>query len=329
MMTFVGIAYLAASAESPVAICDSPSCTTDATSAPSRVNTLPRAIARPPALDATCCEQSSHSSMRERSMKPHAVAEARLLRLRADPRHAVRITRDVEQRRIRGIGEHGAVERLIVRHRGDRLDPRVRDRRRRWRIEQRHRTYLPHFHRARHSQPRSMLGSEAIRHDEPLVELRRQSLGARHLRHSLVLEADRARAVRRERHGCQHDLAPALIAGHLSLHEAPAVAHAPHAVPDRNLRIAGKQEVDVDRVTRAVLHVRPAVASTWASSSPPKTRGRRYSMLRASKRSSPSDLASSASSSFWSGLDICARGSLTRGVEVKARAHGADDGTSG
>jgi hypothetical protein len=49
-------------------------------------------------------------------------------------------------------------------------------------------------------------------------------------------------------------IAPALIAGHLSLHEAPAVAHAPHAVLDRNLWIAGKQEVDVDRVTRAVLH---------------------------------------------------------------------------
>jgi hypothetical protein len=30
--------------------------------------------------------------------------------------------------------------------------------------------------------------------------------------------------------------------------------HAPHAVLDRNLGIAGKQEVDVDRVTRAVLH---------------------------------------------------------------------------
>ena len=99
-----------------------------------------------------------------------------------------------------------------------------------------------------------MLGGEAIRRDEPLVELRRQALGARHLRHSLVLEAGGVRAVRRERHGCEHDLAPALIAGHLSLHEAPAVAHAPHAVLDRNLRIAGKQEVDVDRVTRAVLH---------------------------------------------------------------------------
>src|SRR5262249_34944571 len=49
---------------------------------------------------------------------------------------------------------------------------------------------------------------------------------------------------------CAHDLAPALIAGHLSLSEAPAVAHARHAVLDRNLRIAGKQEVDVDRVTR-------------------------------------------------------------------------------
>src|SRR5262245_25995354 len=48
--------YLTPSAESPVAICESPSCTTDATSAPSRVNTLPRPIARPPALDATCCE---------------------------------------------------------------------------------------------------------------------------------------------------------------------------------------------------------------------------------------------------------------------------------
>lgn len=56
MMTFVGIAYLPSSAESPGAICESPSCTTDATSAPSRVNTLPRAIARPPALEATYCE---------------------------------------------------------------------------------------------------------------------------------------------------------------------------------------------------------------------------------------------------------------------------------
>jgi hypothetical protein len=56
MITFVGIAYLPPSAESRGAICESPSCTTDATSAPSRVNTLPRAIARPPALDATCCE---------------------------------------------------------------------------------------------------------------------------------------------------------------------------------------------------------------------------------------------------------------------------------
>jgi hypothetical protein len=56
LMTFAGIAYLPASAESPGAICESPSCTTDATSAPSHVNTLPRAIARPPALDATCCE---------------------------------------------------------------------------------------------------------------------------------------------------------------------------------------------------------------------------------------------------------------------------------
>src|SRR5262245_27140514 len=56
MMTFVGIAYLPPSAESPGAICESPSCTTDATSAPSHVNTLPRAIARPPALDATYCE---------------------------------------------------------------------------------------------------------------------------------------------------------------------------------------------------------------------------------------------------------------------------------
>jgi len=55
-MTFVGIAYLPPSVESPGAICESPSCTTDATSAPSHVNTLPRAIARPPALDATCCE---------------------------------------------------------------------------------------------------------------------------------------------------------------------------------------------------------------------------------------------------------------------------------
>src|SRR5215468_7660036 len=53
MMTFVGIVYLPPSAESPGAICESPSCTTDATSAPSHVNTLPRAIARPPALDAT------------------------------------------------------------------------------------------------------------------------------------------------------------------------------------------------------------------------------------------------------------------------------------
>ena len=99
-----------------------------------------------------------------------------------------------------------------------------------------------------------MLGSEAIRHDEALVKLRCQSLRARHLRHSLVLEAGGAHAVRRERHGREHDFAPALIAGHLSLHEAPAVAHATHAVLDRNLRIAGKQEVDVDRVTRAVLH---------------------------------------------------------------------------
>jgi hypothetical protein len=49
MMTFVGIAYLPPTAESPGAICESPSCTTDATSAPSCVNTLPRAIARPPA----------------------------------------------------------------------------------------------------------------------------------------------------------------------------------------------------------------------------------------------------------------------------------------
>ena len=32
----------------------------------------------------------------ERSMKPHAVAEARLLHFRADPRHAVGIKRDVE-----------------------------------------------------------------------------------------------------------------------------------------------------------------------------------------------------------------------------------------
>ena len=48
--------YLRPSAESLAAICESPSCTTDATSAPSRVNTLPRAIARPPSLDATCCE---------------------------------------------------------------------------------------------------------------------------------------------------------------------------------------------------------------------------------------------------------------------------------
>ncbi len=55
--TVVGVpTYLPPSAESPVAICESPSCTTEATSAPSRVNTLPRAIARPPALDATCCE---------------------------------------------------------------------------------------------------------------------------------------------------------------------------------------------------------------------------------------------------------------------------------
>ena len=38
---------------------------------------------------------------------------------------------------------------------------------------------MPHFHRARHNQPRSMLGGEAIRQDEPLVELRRQALGAR------------------------------------------------------------------------------------------------------------------------------------------------------
>src|SRR5262245_6841848 len=37
-------------------------------------------------------------------------------------------------------------------------------------------------------------------------------------------------------------------------------------------------------------------------------------MLRASKRSSPSGLASSASSSVWSGLDICARGSPIRSV---------------
>ena len=114
-----------------------------------------------------------------------------------------------------------------------------------------------------------MLGGEAIRHGEPLVEIRRQALGARHLRHSLVLEADGVRAVRRERHGCEHDLAPALIAGHLSLHEAPAVAHAPHAVLDRNLRIAGKQEVDVDRVTRAVLHRARGRGQHLASRSPP------------------------------------------------------------
>src|SRR5215471_7424109 len=48
--------YLPPSAESPGAICESPSCTTDATRAPSRVNTLPRAMAQPPALDGTCCE---------------------------------------------------------------------------------------------------------------------------------------------------------------------------------------------------------------------------------------------------------------------------------
>jgi transposase-like protein len=54
--TFVGIAYPPPRAESRGAICASPSCTTDATRAPSRVNTLPRAIARPPALEATCCE---------------------------------------------------------------------------------------------------------------------------------------------------------------------------------------------------------------------------------------------------------------------------------
>ena len=187
-------------------------------------------------------------------MKPHAVAEARLPRFRADPRHAVRIARDVEQRRIRGIGEHGAVQRLIVRHRGDRLDPRVRDRRHRRRIEQRHRTYVPQFHRARHGQPRSLLGGEAIRRGEPLVELQLQTLGSRHVRHCLVLEAGGVRAVGRERHGCEHDLAPALIAGHLSLREAAAVAHAPHAVLDGNLRIAGKQEVEVECVTGAVLH---------------------------------------------------------------------------
>jgi hypothetical protein len=47
-------------------------------------------------------------------------------------------------------------------------------------------------------------------------------------------------------------------------------------------------------------------------------------MLRASKRSSPSGLASSASSSVWSGLDICARGSPIHSVGDGAAAHKID-----
>ena len=77
-----------------------------------------------------------------------------------------------------------------------------------------------------------------------------------------------------ERHGCEQDLAAALPGRTLSLGEAPAVPHAPHAVLDREGR--GRREGGRSRGARAVrvLRVRAAVTSTWASNSPPKTRGR-------------------------------------------------------
>ena len=83
------------------------------------------------------------------------------------------------------------------------------------------------------------------------------------------------------RDGCEHDLAPALIAGDLPQHETP---HAPHALLDRNLRVAGKQEVSVDSVTRAVLHHARDRAQHLGEQLAAEDPGPKCSMLRASKR---------------------------------------------
>ena len=185
-------------------------------------------------------------------MEPHAVVQAGAHEVRVVPAHLVGGQDGVEERHVRRVGGHAGVQQRDRRAARRRPGSTAADRARR----------RPRWCQGRSPMWRWSIGwgrsnqsaSSSFQGCEPLEE-RRQGLGRGHVRHGeLVLQA----LLGVVEGGRQVEDGPAVLHGHDAPGgERPAVADPVDLVEDGDGRVAGPQEVRVQRVDPAVLDRAP------------------------------------------------------------------------
>ena len=189
----------------------------------------------------------------ERAVQPQRVVEARRHDGLLEHAAAVRRERGVEQRHVGGVGEHALVDRRLVRQLAGRADPDVETA-----VLDLLAEVAAVFDRAQLDRPLALVvAPHRLRHQRQhaLADFgfARQLVGRGDVRHLRLMGETFFVAVERHRH--DEDRLAVLDRLHPPRGEALAVAHALDVVDDRNLGIAGEQEIGVQRMRRPLLDV--------------------------------------------------------------------------
>ncbi len=190
-----------------------------------------------------------------RRVEPDCVVDRRRLQRWLGPRHAVRQQSRVEQRHVAGVGEQATGERRLAgQRRGQRRgqpEPVVGDRLRLARLERMSRLDRAELERpfARRPQAAPRFGSRCgTGAEQRLLGLQQRRCGdARHRRRMVEAVLDDLERCResKDRPAVLDRLDP-------PRREAGAVALARHLIDDRSARVAGAQEIGVQRMRQPV-----------------------------------------------------------------------------
>ncbi|PRD36378.1 UNVERIFIED_CONTAM: hypothetical protein NCL1_08867 [Trichonephila clavipes] len=183
-------------------------------------------------------------------MEPHGVVDARALHVRLHEMRGVRQHGGAHESEVGGEGEHALVQEGIVRQRHLRFHPVRALRLARLQREGVDRVDGAQLDGPVGLQQRAVLLRHVGRHHTAQVQLAGQAFRTRHLGHGqLVIEA--VFGVGERGHHGEDDLA-VLDRLHRAGGEALAVAHALDLVDDRRRRVAGTQEVGMQRMRQAL-----------------------------------------------------------------------------
>src|SRR4051812_8418204 len=191
----------------------------------------------------------------ERTVEPHRVVEARGHHTTVVPQR-VRQGRGVDERHVARVRDDTRVQQRVVGHRRRGPEPLVLRGLALLASEPLRILHVAHLDRCRALQPLERTGREAVALRVDSLAHRRQVVGIGHIGHRHLVIG--ARLVDLERRCEIEDRGAVLDGDHAPRREAASVADAVHLVHDRDRRIAGTQEVRVQRVHAPVVGDRAA-----------------------------------------------------------------------